>query len=140
MARLKRVAREEGLPLGERRMTFNSRLAQELGKWAESLGQGEPFHRAIFHAYFAEASNIAREDELCRIAESVGLAAEEAARILAQRTFRAAVDEDWALSRRRGVTAVPTFFLNGRSLVGAQPYEMLSRFVEAGGVPRRTRS
>jgi hypothetical protein len=36
MASLKRAADKEGLPLGERKKTYNSRLAQELGKWAES--------------------------------------------------------------------------------------------------------
>ena len=32
LARLKRVAGELGLPFGDRPMTYNSRLAQELGK------------------------------------------------------------------------------------------------------------
>ena len=35
MARLKRVAKELDLPWGERKKTYNSRLAQELGKWAD---------------------------------------------------------------------------------------------------------
>ncbi len=38
MARLKAVARELGLPFGDRAMTYNSRLAQELGHWAETEG------------------------------------------------------------------------------------------------------
>jgi predicted DsbA family dithiol-disulfide isomerase len=42
--RLKQVADELGLPLGDRKMTFNSRLAQELAKWAESKGKGDEFH------------------------------------------------------------------------------------------------
>ena len=32
-----------------------------------------------------------------------------------------------------GVTAVPTFMMNGMSLVGAQPYEKLAQMVEAKG-------
>jgi hypothetical protein len=35
MTRLKKVAEELGLPFGERKKTYNSRLAQELGKWAK---------------------------------------------------------------------------------------------------------
>jgi len=34
MARIKKIAAELDLPWGERKRTFNSRLAQELGKWA----------------------------------------------------------------------------------------------------------
>ena len=41
MARLKQVAEELGLTLGKRKKTYNSRLAQELAKWAESKGRGD---------------------------------------------------------------------------------------------------
>ncbi len=34
MAHLKQVASGLGLPFGDRKMTYNSRLAQEVGKWA----------------------------------------------------------------------------------------------------------
>ena len=39
-ARLLQVAAAEGLPLVKRSRTYNSRLAQELGKWAEEQGRG----------------------------------------------------------------------------------------------------
>jgi len=71
-ARLMRVAREEGLPFGPRDMTYSSRLAQELGKWAESEGRGKAYHDAVFRAYFAEAGT--SESDLnswpCRCTES----------------------------------------------------------------------
>ena len=38
----------EGLPYGERTMTYNSRLAQELGKWADTQPGGEALHDALF--------------------------------------------------------------------------------------------
>jgi predicted DsbA family dithiol-disulfide isomerase len=41
MLRLKKAARELGLPWSDREMTYNSRLAQELGKWAEQEGRGD---------------------------------------------------------------------------------------------------
>lgn len=44
LARLQQVAGAEGLPFGERTMTYNSRLAQELGKWAEEMDAGDCFH------------------------------------------------------------------------------------------------
>ncbi len=44
--RLQRILEEEGQPYGERRMTYNSRLAQELSKWAETqpAGEGKKLH------------------------------------------------------------------------------------------------
>jgi predicted DsbA family dithiol-disulfide isomerase len=41
MARLKKAASEAGLPFGERKKRYNSRQAQELGKWAETKDKGD---------------------------------------------------------------------------------------------------
>jgi predicted DsbA family dithiol-disulfide isomerase len=49
--------------------------------------------------------------------------------VLEKRTFKAAVDEDWKLSRQIGVTGVPTFVAGRRGVVGAQPYETLEELV-----------
>ncbi len=122
---MKRVAEMEGLPLGERNMTYNSRLAQELGKWAESMGKGDEFHNRAFRAYFAEGKNIGNISELVSLAGQIGLSEKEATEVLETRSFRDAVDRDWEHSRRMGVTAVPTFKMDSHAVVGAQPSECL---------------
>ena len=58
---LRKTADELGLPLGEREKTYNSRLAQELGLWAESKNKGDEFHAAVSKAYFVEGKNIAKK-------------------------------------------------------------------------------
>lgn len=137
LAKLKRAASDAGLPFGDRKMTFNSRLAQELGKWAESKGRGGEYHDAVFKAYFVDGTNIAKPRELLRIVASMGLSGEDAEETLRSRSFGEAVDMDWARSRAMGIRAVPTFVLNGQRLVGAQTYESLARFVETSGIGRR---
>ena len=119
----------EGLPYGERTMTYNSRLAQELGKWADTQPGGEAIHDALFRAYFVDARDISQPEVLLEIAGSVGLPVDAAREVLEKRTFKAAVDADWALSRQYGVTGVPTFVVGRHGVVGAQPYEMLERLV-----------
>jgi predicted DsbA family dithiol-disulfide isomerase len=119
----------EGLPYGERTMTYNSRLAQELGKWADTQPGGEALHDALFRAYFVEARDISQPAVLLEIAEQVGLSAAGAREVLEKRTFKEAIDRDWELSRRYGVTGVPTFVAGDRGVVGAQPYEVLERLV-----------
>ena len=126
---LRQVAAQEGLPMGERTMTYNSRLAQELGKWAESQGKGDSFHNEVFRAYFVQGKNIAKVSELKEIAGAAGLSREAAQDVLEQRTFQEAVDRDWAHSRQMGITAVPTFMMDRKALVGAQPYDVLEEFV-----------
>jgi len=137
LARLKQVARQEDLPFGDRTHTYNSRLAQELGKWAEEHGKGDIFHDAAFKAYFVHGKNIAQTPVLVELAEFVGLAGAEAREVVEARTFMDAVDEDWTLARSLGITAVPTFYLSGQHLVGAQPYEMMEQFLIQNSVKRK---
>ncbi len=137
MERLRQVAREEGLPLGERKKTYNSRLAQELGKWAETQAHGDGFHEAAFRAYFVDGKNIAEVPTLIDLAASLGLPAEEARGVLESRTHRKAVDADWSRARALGVSAVPTFLLGPSGLVGAQPYHVLEDFLKTNNIRRR---
>lgn len=120
----------EGLPYGTRTMTYNSRLAQELGAWADSQPGGDAIHDALFRAYFVEARNIGDPDVLVEIAQSVGLPADQAREVLEQRSYKDAIDADWNKSRQYGVSGVPTFVAGGHGVVGAQPYEALEELVK----------
>ena len=128
-AQMKARMDAEGLPYGERTMTYNSRLAQELGKWADTQPGGEALHDALFRAYFVEARDISQFAVLLEIAERVGLPADGAREVLEKRTFKDAVDADWKLSREYGITGVPTFVSGRYGVVGAQPYEALEQLV-----------
>jgi len=128
-ARLQSVATELGLPLNARADTYNSRRAQELGKWAESMGKGDAFRDAVYHAYFVAGRNIALTDELATIVTSIGLSADSARQILQDKTFAGAVDADWQRAQQIGVTAVPTLRFREQLLVGFTPYETMRRFV-----------
>ena len=125
MANLQATAGELGLPFGARTTTYNSRLAQELGLWAEAQGKGEPFHMAAFHAYFVDGLNIARTPVLLELAKKVGLSEKAAEDVLIQRSYKQQVDRDWADSRLKAINAVPTFVMGHHKLVGAQSYEAL---------------
>jgi predicted DsbA family dithiol-disulfide isomerase len=124
----------EGLPYGDRKMTYNSRLAQELGKWADTQPGGEKLHDAIFRAYFVDGKNIGDANVLVQLAESVGLPADKAREVLEKRLYKSAVDADWQKSREYGVTGVPTFVIGRRGVVGAQPYEALEQLVKEAKV------
>jgi predicted DsbA family dithiol-disulfide isomerase len=137
MGRLKQAAQEAGLPFTEQKMTYNTRLAQELAKWAESQGRGEEFNRAAFRAYFVDGTNLGKSQELIALVNTLGLSGDEARKVLTEKRFKEAVDSDWARSRQLGIQAVPTFVLDRNILVGAQPYEQLVKFVEAGKVRKR---
>ena len=136
LAQIRDKARELGLPMTERSMTYNSRLAQELGLWAQENERGGPFHKAAFQAYFAEGENIHQEEILLRIVRQAGLDEKNAHDILVNRSYADAVERDWRRSQEMGIRAVPSFAIDGDVLVGAQDYQTLARFVgKHGAVP-----
>jgi predicted DsbA family dithiol-disulfide isomerase len=129
-AQMKARMDAEGLPYGERTMTYNSRLAQELGKWADTQPGGEALHDALFRAYFVEARDISQLAVLLDIVQQRGLSVDGAREVLEKRTFKDAVDADWKLARQYGITGVPTFVVGRHGVVGAQPYEVLEQLVQ----------
>ena len=130
--RLSKVAAAEGLPMTRRTRTCNSRFAQELGKWAESRGAGEPFRHAVYQAYFVEGHNLALVDVLLRISESVGLPADEAQVVLEEGSFAGAVDADWQRAIELSITAVPTHICDGKRLAGFAAYDDFVRLIGNG--------
>ncbi len=136
-ARMAALMAQEDLPYGERTMTYNSRLAQELAAWAETQPGGDAIHNSLFRAYFVNDMNLADAENLIAAASAAGLSPEAAKEVLRQRTFRDAVDADWQRSRDLGISSVPTFVIGNRGLAGAQPYEQLESFLLESGVDRR---
>lgn len=135
---MKGLMETEGLPYSERSHTYNSRLAQEIGTWAETQLGGSSIHDKIFKAYFVDCRNVGDIEVIIDVVKSVGLDEQEARAVLAERRFKDAVDADWAKSRSYGVTGVPTFVSNGQGLVGAQPYETLQQLMVEVGAERQS--
>jgi predicted DsbA family dithiol-disulfide isomerase len=131
MQRCKQVAAELDLPFSERTHTYNSRRAQEMGKWAEDQGAGEAFHMAVYRAYYVDGSNIALPDKLAEIAESVGLDPDVSLLALDKRRYAAQVDDDWKRAREFGISSIPTIVYQEHALVGFQPYAHYRRLIES---------
>lgn len=136
---MKRLMQEEGLPYGERTMTFNSRRAQELAAWADTQPGGEQIHDALFRAYFVDGRNISQIDVLRDVVTTIGLDADTAVAAVETHAFAETVDADWAESRRLMVTGVPTFVAGDRGAVGAQPYDALERLVQQAGAVKTSK-
>ena len=129
MQRCADVAKELDLPFGNRTHTYNSRRAQELGKWAEEQGVGEAFHMAVYRAYYVDGCNIALPGKLAEIAESVGLDPDAALLTIDKRSYAGHVDSDWQRAKGLGVTSIPTVIYQQQALVGFQSYENYRRLL-----------
>ena len=127
---LRALMAEAGLSYNKRARLDNSRIAQELGAWADTQMAGDDFHYAMFRAYFVDDRTISDRDTLIDIAGSVGLDRQEARNIIESRSFSAKVTEDWNRAWENGITGVPTFVAKDLFVYGCQPYEVLLRFYE----------
>jgi len=128
-ARMVGLMEAEGLPYGDRTHTYNSRLAQEVAKWAETIPGGEAIHDALYRAYFVSGLNLAEPDVLLDVVNELGLDRGAAQDVISERSFSDRVDLDWQRARELGVTGVPTFVVGRHGVVGAQPYDILERLV-----------
>ncbi len=132
---MKKTAQKEGLQISNNIRTFNTRLLQELSKWAETEGKGDEFHKAAYNAYYVDVINIAKINELLNLSESVGLSRKKAKKVIDDRTFKDHVDEDYKRAEAMDVCVIPTFVVGDNMVVGSKPYEILEKllFGKTGG-------
>jgi predicted DsbA family dithiol-disulfide isomerase len=85
----------------------------------------------IMDAYFTDGKNIGDIEVLSDCAESAGIDRNEALTFLLGDEFVDEVRSEIAEAAEYGVTAVPTFIINGQwSVPGAQDVEMFERIIE----------
>ncbi len=103
----------------------NARPAAEAAQCANEQGKFWPYHDRLF----AQDGHLSDED-LKRAAADVGLDAASFERCVATHKYKADVDADIAAGEEAGVDGTPAFFINGRALTGAQPFEAFKRIID----------
>lgn len=129
--RLRAMATDAGLDMVFPDVVPNTRRALEATEYARVEGRLEPFHRAVAHRYYGAGLDVSDWSVLGSAATEVGLDAAEMRREVDAGAFGVALDEAIAEARAIGVTAVPTYVLDGRyAIVGAQPIEAFHEVVD----------
>ncbi len=100
-------------------------LASQAALSAETQGKFWEMHDKLF----ANQTAIKRAD-LDKYAQDLGLDMAKFKADLDGGIHKGRVDADMALGQQVGVSGTPAFFINGRSLVGAQPYDAFKKIVD----------
>ena len=112
-------------------MMWNTFAAHCLLRWALTVAGPEAQTRlklALFAAHFQQRRNMADRDVLLEIAEAQGFDRAAAAEALDDEALGIAVKLEERRARENGITAVPTFVINGRYILqGAQEPEPFAR-------------
>lgn len=123
-----------------RTWTSNSHIGLEA---AEFIAEHEPehaaaFHRRMFRAYFDELADISTIDAVVGLAAEAGVKTAPLRAALETGAMREQVDEAIAWAREAGISAVPTFVIDGKyAVVGAQPLEVFEEVMERLGKRRK---
>ena len=100
-------------------------LAAEAALAANAQGKFWPMHDAIY----ANQKDIKREN-LDKYAQDVGLNMKKYAADLESGAGKKQIERDKALAAQIGAGGTPNFYINGRNLVGAQPFESFQKVID----------
>ena len=133
---MSKLMNEENLEYKNREYTYNSRLAQELGYWAQFKYSNYVIHDELYKSYFINKKNVYEIDILLNAASRAKLPHEEAKEILEKRSYKNVIDKHWEYSYKMGVTGVPTYILGENYLVGAQEEKHFHELFEKENIER----
>jgi protein-disulfide isomerase len=102
----------------------NARPAAQATLCANEQGKFWPYHDKVMAAEDLSAAN------LQQIASDVGLDRAKFDECVAAGRFADQIDKDLAAGQAAGVNGTPAFFINGRMLDGAQPFEKFQEIID----------
>jgi 2-hydroxychromene-2-carboxylate isomerase len=133
---LQRWVAQLGVPFeGNPHFPINTLLLMRTAVAAQHAGVFEPFHRAVYPAFWAEGENLGEPEVVGRVVEKAGLDArallETAGSPDVKAELRAATEEAVA----RGAFGAPTFFVEGEMFFGNDRLDYVERALAPRGAP-----
>lgn len=117
---------------GEMRRLSNSNLALMAAEFARDHGGYEDFHTRMFTAYFTEGRDIGDMDVILTEAEAGGLDTAALRTALEEGRYAERVAQGSDRARAAGVTAIPTFVMDGvPPITGAINESLFRKALEA---------
>ena len=128
MEHLRSMGAPFGITFVDRPILSNSRLALQAAEFAREQDLFDPFHTALFAAYFSRGLDIGNIDVLALIAHESGLDSGAMKKALQVGKYLPGLEAAKEEAAVRVVTGVPTFFIGDKkSVVGAQPIEVFRK-------------
>ncbi|TSC73997.1 MAG: DSBA oxidoreductase [Parcubacteria group bacterium Gr01-1014_44] len=116
-------------------LSFHSgaRPAAEAAECAEDQGKYWQMHDKIFNEQDKQGQGTVQftKEDVVKWASQIGLDMGKFNSCLDSGKYRAEVDKDMADGTAAGVSGTPAFFINGRLVVGAQPFSAFQEAIEA---------
>lgn len=130
---VKDAAKGEGLQFAieKHENSPNTLDAHRIVKLGQDLGLQDEIVNAFFKAYFEEALDLTRKENLLLVAERAGIDRAKAEELLATQEGLAEVQQAEEHYKKLGVTGVPFFIINDKyAFSGAQPIESIIQILK----------
>lgn len=127
--KVKLILRDQPLPFHA-----NAKISAEAARCAadQNKGKFEAMHDALFGSQDAWA-NLSTDDALKKFGElagGIGLNGDRLVQCVKDQKFNKQIEEDMALGTKLGASGTPTFFINGKMVVGAQDFTVFQQEIE----------
>jgi len=111
-------------------MQPRSRRAHEAAYWAKHQGRFSEYNEALFRAFFERGEHISNLDVLSRLASDMGLDSNALRKAIDKHEYLESALADEREARKLGISGVPAFVANRKTLSGVQPVESLKKLIE----------
>jgi len=125
------VAAKEGLKfdLENQEITPNTHPLHRVVWYAQKQGKQLEMVESFFKAYFEDAMDLSQNENVIKLAASIGLNQQEISNLLSSDSGKPEIDQLFYQNRLMGISSVPYYIINEKySISGAQPTEL---FLEA---------
>ncbi len=120
-----------GFNFGPRAHVYNTFDAHRLLHWAGLEGKQLPLKLALLRAYHSDGRDPSNHDVLVETAQSVGLDADAARKVLQSGNYADEVRAEEEEFQSHGIQSVPAIIFNRRYLVsGGQPVETFEQVIQ----------
>ncbi len=116
-----------------------SQWAAEAAECASDQNKYWEYHDKLYNSQSGENQGAFNKDNLKKFAEELGLDKQAFNECLDSGKYTSLVQDDTQVSSSIGVQSTPTFLINGKPVVGAQPIEAFKQVIDkelAGEIPK----
>jgi predicted DsbA family dithiol-disulfide isomerase len=110
--------------------TPNTLYALEATEYAQQHGKFLDFHHAAYKAFWEDRQDLGELEVLHKVAEEVGLDADEMLTSLEEKTYAEVVMSQYKEALQYGISGIPTFLVGNLLFTGAHPYNVFKSAME----------
>ena len=107
-----------------------SQWAAEASECAAEQDAFWEYHDLLYTSQNGENRGAFNKDNLKRFASDLGLDTDQFNECLDTGKYTSIVQQEYQMSQQIGVSSTPTFILNGRPVIGAQPFEVFQQQIQ----------